>query len=62
MHVDNTSELRRSTTVVYHRDRQALSTARFCRADQLATAHAILTARNQPITVIILGALYPEGI
>ena len=30
--------LRRSTTVVYHSDRQALSTARFRRAGQLATA------------------------
>ena len=27
------------TTVVYRRDRQALSTARFCRAGQLATAN-----------------------
>jgi len=27
---DNTSELRRSTTIVYRTDRQALSTARFC--------------------------------
>jgi len=36
--VDNTSELRRSTAVVYHSDRQALSTARFRRAGQLATA------------------------
>ena len=36
--VYNTSELRRSTTVVYRTDRQALSTARFCRAGQLATA------------------------
>jgi len=35
---DNTSELRRSTTIVYRRDRQALSTARFCRTGQLATA------------------------
>jgi len=33
-----TSELRRSTTVLYRRDRQALSTARFCRAGQLAMA------------------------
>ena len=33
-----TSELRRLTAVVYHRDRQALSRARFRRADQLATA------------------------
>jgi len=31
-------KLRRSTTVVYRRDRQALSTARFCCAVQLATA------------------------
>ena len=29
---------RRSTTVVYRTDRQALSTAQFCRAAQLATA------------------------
>ena len=36
--IDNTSELRRSTTVVYHTDRQTLSTARFRRAGQLATA------------------------
>jgi len=36
--INNTSELRRLTTVVYRRDRQALSTARFCRAGQLATA------------------------
>jgi len=35
---DITSELRRSTTVVYRTDRQALSTARFCRTGQLATA------------------------
>jgi len=34
----NTSELRRSTAVVYHSDHQALSTAGFCRAGQLATA------------------------
>jgi len=34
----NTSELRRSTTVVYRRNRQALSTARFCRAGQLERA------------------------
>ena len=32
------SELRRSTTIVYRTDRQALSTARFCRTGQLATA------------------------
>ena len=31
-------QLRRSTTVVYCTDRQALSTARFCRTGQLATA------------------------
>ena len=36
--VDNTSELRRLTTVVYRSDRRALSTARFGRAGQLATA------------------------
>ena len=36
--VDNTSELGRSTTIVYRTDRQALSTARFCRTGQLATA------------------------
>ena len=30
-YVDTTSELRRSTTAVYRTDRQALSTARFCR-------------------------------
>jgi len=36
--VDNTSELRRSTAAVYRTDRQALSTARFSRAGQLATA------------------------
>jgi len=35
--VDNTSDIRRSTTAVYRTDRQALSTARFCRAGQLAT-------------------------
>jgi len=34
----NTSELRRSTAVVYHSDRQTLSTARYSRAGQLATA------------------------
>ena len=33
-------ELRRSTTIVFHTDRQALSTARFCRAGELATAGA----------------------
>jgi len=38
--VDNTSELRRQTTVVYHSDRQALSTARYSRSGQLATADA----------------------
>jgi len=32
------SELRRSTTIVYRTDRQALSAARFCRTGQLATA------------------------
>jgi len=31
-------ELRRSTTIVYRTDRQALSTTRFCRTGQLATA------------------------
>ena len=36
--MDNTSELRRSTTIVYRTDYQALSTARFCRTGQLATA------------------------
>jgi len=36
--IDNASELRRSITVVYRRHRQALSTVRFCRAGQLATA------------------------
>ena len=30
--VDNTSEIRRSTTVVYRRDRQAMLTAGFCLA------------------------------
>ena len=35
---DNAFELRRSTTIVYRTDRQALSTARFCRMGQLATA------------------------
>ena len=40
--VDNTSELRRSTTIVYRRDHQALSTARFCRAGQLAAADTCL--------------------
>jgi len=34
----NTFELRRSTTIVYRTDRQGLSTARFCRTGQLATA------------------------
>ena len=34
---NNISALRRSTTVVYRIDRQALSTARFCRAGELAT-------------------------
>jgi len=37
--VDNTSELWRFTTIVYRTDRQALSTARFCRTGQLATAY-----------------------
>jgi len=36
--VDNTSEIRRSTTVVYRRDRQAMLTAGFCLASQFATA------------------------
>ena len=36
--IPDTSELRRSTTIVYRIDRQALSTARFCRTGQLATA------------------------
>jgi len=54
--VDNTSELRRSTAVVYRSDRQALSTARFRRAGQLATAdtcqtleHHSAKARSGPI-------------
>jgi len=38
VNVDNTSKIRRSTAVVYQSDRQALSTARFRRAGQLATA------------------------
>ena len=42
--VDSTSELRRSTAIVYRRDRQALSTARFCRTGQLATADTCLLA------------------
>ena len=37
-YVDSTSEIRRSTAAVYHNDRQALSAARFRRADLLATA------------------------
>jgi len=37
----NTSELRRSTTVVYCIDRQALSTARFYRANQFATTDTL---------------------
>ena len=41
--VDNTSELRRSTTAVYRRDRQALSTTRFCRTGQIATADTCFT-------------------
>ena len=36
--VDNTSELRRSTTVAYRRHGQALSTARFCHVGQITTA------------------------
>jgi len=40
--VRNTSELRRSTTIVYRTDRQALSTARFCRTGQLATSDTVL--------------------
>jgi len=36
--VDNTSEIRRSTTVVHRRDRQAMLTAGFCLASQFATA------------------------
>ena len=47
--INNTSELRRSTTLVYRRDRQALSTARFCRAGQLATAG---TCCNNWLTVL----------
>ena len=39
-YVDNTSELRRSTTIVYRTDRQALPAGRFCRTGQLATANA----------------------
>ena len=34
--------LRRSTTIVYRTDRQALSTARFCRTGQLATSDTVL--------------------
>ena len=45
--VYNTTGLRRSTTVVYRSDRQALSTARLCRAGQLATADA----RTHGVTV-----------
>jgi len=36
-------ELRRLTTVVYHRDHQALSTAQFCRSGQLATADILVS-------------------
>ena len=45
--IDNTSELRRSFAVVYRTDRQALSTARFRRADLLSTAD---TRRVKPTT------------
>jgi len=37
-------ELRRSTTIFYHTDHQALSTARFCRTGQLATADTCRTS------------------
>jgi len=42
--VDSTSELRRLTAIVYRRDRQALSTERFCRTGQLASAETCLLA------------------
>ena len=41
------SELRRSTTVVYCTHRQALSTARFCRAGQSATADTCHICRRR---------------
>jgi len=45
-YVDNTSELRRSIAVVCRRDRQALSTARFRRAGQLATADTCFSRKT----------------
>jgi len=50
----NTSELRRSTTIVYRTDRQALSTARFCRTGQLATADTwFRTCRTSLVSALL---------
>jgi len=53
--VDNASELRRSTAVVYHSDRRALSTVRLRRAGQLATADTC-SARVISFRAILYGA------
>ena len=50
--VDNTSEPRRSTAVVCRRDRHALSTARFCRAGQLATGDTCFRSQSQVFVCI----------
>ena len=47
-----TSELRQATAVVYDTNHQALSTARFRRADQLATADTSL------VLIHIWGPIY----
>jgi len=43
IYVDNTSELRQSTAIVYQSNHQALRIARFLRAGQLATADTCLS-------------------
>jgi len=47
--------LRRSTTIVYRIDRQALSTARFCRTGQLATADTCTGLLVQVVSALLCG-------
>ena len=53
---DDDGELRRSTAVVYHSERQAVSTARFHQAGQLATVDTCDPDR-QPF----IGLTFPVG-
>ena len=51
--------LRRSTTIVYRTDRQALSTARFCRTGLLATADTWFRTCRRPTSSLCTIAWQP---